>query len=78
MLCLILAAGAICKLPQQMRIEANRRLLGEKLAAGILQIGTPMKTRSRREVIEDIQYAVWLANAVHSLPPGACLPGFAR
>ena len=28
-----------------------------------------MKSRSRREVIEDIQYAVfWLANEVHSLP----------
>ena len=33
--------------------------------------GTPMKSRSRREVIEDIQYAAfWLANEVHSLPPG--------
>ena len=30
-----------------------------------------MKSRSRREVIEDIQYAAfWLANEVHSLPPG--------
>jgi hypothetical protein len=30
---------------------------------------SPMKSRSRREVIEDIQYAVfWLANEVHSLP----------
>jgi hypothetical protein len=30
-----------------------------------------MKSRRRREVIEDIQYAAfWLANEVHSLPPG--------